>query len=139
MARRVVDGDLSAVRAGAGWPHGDSLHGLRLAVELGGDAGWFVTLDGLVIGECGTRGGPDPDGAVEIGYGLAPPWRGRGYGRELVAALSAWLLDRHGAARAVVAQAHVDNLPSRRALERAGFALQRVEPPYVRYALRRRT
>lgn len=137
VGRRVVDGDLSVVRAGAGWPHEDSLDGLRFAMELGGDAGWFVTLGGLVIGECATKGGPDPDGAVEIGYGLAAPWRGRGYGRELVAGLSAWLLDRSGVACVVVAEARADNLPSRRALERAGFTLERVEPPHVWYALRR--
>ncbi len=76
-----------------------------------------MTLGGLLIGECGTKGGPDPDGTVEIGYGLAAPWCGRGYGRELVAGLSAWLLDRHGAAHTIVAEVRADNLPSPWALE----------------------
>ena len=61
--------------------------------------GWLVTLDDLVIGDCGAHGDPSPGGDVEIGYGLAEPYRGRGYGTELVTALSDWLLAQPGVKR----------------------------------------
>jgi len=134
LARAVVAGDLSALRPGEGWPHEDTLDGLRTAVEHGGAAGWFVTVDGVVVGDCGTHGGVDPDGDVEIGYGLARPYRGRGYGTELVAGLTSWLLGRPGVRRVVARRVLADNLPSRRALERNGFVLELVEPGRVGYA-----
>jgi hypothetical protein len=71
-ARAIVSGDLSGLRVGAGWPHEDSLDGLRLAAEHGASC-WLVMRDGIVIGECGTHGPPDDRGDVEIGYGLAAP------------------------------------------------------------------
>jgi RimJ/RimL family protein N-acetyltransferase len=138
VARQIVDGDLSGVRPGAGWPHADTLDGLRLSIDSDADStGWFVTLhDGTVIGDCGWKGGPGPDGTAEIGYGLAEPYRGCGYGREAVQALVDWLLGR-GGLRRVVADAHVDNLPSRRVLERAGFTVTHVDGGQVHYARER--
>ena len=49
-AAAIVAGDLTGIAAGSGWPHADTLDGLR----MGG--GWLVTLDGVVIGDCGTHG-----------------------------------------------------------------------------------
>lgn len=129
VAEAVVAGDLSAVAAGAGWPHADSLDGLRLALEHGpadGGAalGWFVVLEGVVVGDCGVHGGVDADGTVEIGYGLAGPSRGRGLGTEVCRALTAWLLD-DPEVRRVVASAHAAGNPaSRRVLEKAGFTYE---------------
>ena len=56
-----------------------------------------------------------------IGYGLAAPYRGHGYGTELVRALSRWLLRQPGV-RHVVAQVEPDNAASRATLRRTGFA-----------------
>ena len=128
-AEAILRRDLSAVNAGEGWPHEDTLDGLRLA------PGWFVSLDGVVIGDCGTHGPADEHGGVEIGYGLAAPYRGRGYGGELVLALSQWVLRQPGVRR-VVTRVLVDNAPSRRALERAGFVLESDDGETVSYALR---
>ena len=127
-AEAILRGDLSAVNAGEGWPHEDTLDGLRLA------PGWFVSLDGVVIGDCGTHGPADEHGDVEIGYGLAEPYRGRGYGGELVLALSQWLLGRPDVRR-VVTRVLVGNVPSRRVLERAGFVLEGDDGETVSYAL----
>lgn len=134
-ARAIIGGDLSGVRAGSGWPHADTLDGLRMAVDNDAEPGWFVTLDDTVIGDCGTHGDPDGAGDIEIGYGLAAPYRGRGYGTELVDGLSRWLLDRPDVRRVVAREVLADNLPSRRALERAGFVLERAEDSRVWYAL----
>jgi len=117
-----------------GYPHADTLDGLRLAVEHDGggdgaaghdgpgDGGWFVTLaeDGRVIGDCGTLGWVDDTGCVEIGYGLAPAFRGRGLGTEAVRALADWVVGQPGV-RLVTASVEVGNVASRRLLERLGF------------------
>jgi RimJ/RimL family protein N-acetyltransferase len=64
----------------------------------------------------------DPDDATRatIGYTLAPEHRGHGYATEAVSALLAWLA-QHGVA-VVGADSLADNGPSRKILERLGFA-----------------
>ncbi len=118
---------------GRGWPHLDSPDLLR-SVGRGTAAGWLVTMDGTVIGECGSVDGVDARGDIEVSYGLAEPYRGLGYASELVPAFSGWLagsplIDR------VVAATGVDNTPSRHALDRAGFRLARLDARVACYTL----
>lgn len=129
LAVKLVGGELAAVVAGEGWPHEDTMDGLRTVLR--GAQAWLVTLDGVVIGDCG-RFGDD-----EIGYGLAAPYRGRGYGGELVAALSRHVLAQPGVKRVIACGVLADNVPSRRALRRAGFVETRDEGGTVDYALER--
>lgn len=136
LAEAVAQGDTSAVNAAEGWPHEDTLDGLKMALDHGHAPGWFATLDGVVIGDCGVHAEPDEEGVVEIGFGLAAPFRQRGYGSELVAGLSRWLLEQPGISR-VSARTLIDNRPSRRVLERAGFVLESTEEHYVSYTLDR--
>lgn len=77
--------------------------------------------DRRTIGGIGFKGRPDDDGAVEIGYGLAPSARGHGYATEAVAAL----LDLAAEQRLsrVIADTTLDNVASQRTLIRAGFRL----------------
>jgi RimJ/RimL family protein N-acetyltransferase len=126
-ARALLAGEDPGLPLAAGYPHPDTADALRMAVEhatADADLGWFVRLraDGRVIGDCGTKGWTDEDGRVEIGYGLAPPYRGRGFGTEAVAALVAWVRSQPGV-RAVTGEVEVGNLASRRLLERLGFEL----------------
>ena len=111
-----------------GYPHADTFDALRMFVENGttdDDGGWFVTLaDGRVIGDCGTLGWTDQQGRVEIGYGLAAPYRGRGYGTEAVRVLADWVAAQPGVT-AVTASVEVGNIASRRLLERLGFVPRR--------------
>jgi RimJ/RimL family protein N-acetyltransferase len=132
LAHAVVAGDLSQLAAGEGWPHEDTLDGLAMAVQHGTPF-WLVTLGGVVVGDCGTFGPPDADGAVEIGYGLAAPYRGRGHGSELVASLAEMLL-AEPTVRRVTAKVLLENVPSRRTLERSGFGVEQVGDEYVWYA-----
>ncbi len=137
-ARSLAAGDLSVVNAAPGWPHADSLDGLRISAEHAGtdDETPFLAVlveTGQVVGEGGWKGGPDGSGDAEIGYGLAAPFRGRGLGTELVALLAGWAAAQPGVRR-VTAHAMADNLPSRRALEANGFAVIGGRPPYVDYA-----
>ncbi|PNY80999.1 GNAT family N-acetyltransferase [Deinococcus koreensis] len=72
------------------------------------------------IGQIGTHAPPDDTGAVEIGYGLSPSARGRGYATEAVGALVQHL---HGQERirTVTAQTALGNRASERVLEKLGF------------------
>ncbi len=124
-ARAILAGDLSGLAAAGlaaadGWPHDDTADGLAMAVKAGYPAGWLVTAGGAVIGDCGTHGPVDETGSVEIGYGLAAPSRGQGYGSEAVAAVTEWLLSQPGV-RQLRAHTLTSNAPSCRVLEKAGF------------------
>jgi hypothetical protein len=92
-AATVLGGDLSALRHAAGWPHDDTLDALRVALaphdpSRSGSWCWDDRHR-----RCGTVGGIDPAGDVELGYGLAVEHRGFGYGAEVVTGLSS-LADR---------------------------------------------
>jgi RimJ/RimL family protein N-acetyltransferase len=125
-ARAVLAGDDPGLPLADGYPHADTFDALRMFVEHAtsdAEGGWFVTLaDGRVIGDCGTLGWADPQGHVEIGYGIAAPYRGKGYGTEAVRALADWVAAEPGVT-AVTAAVEVGNIASRRLLERLGFTL----------------
>jgi RimJ/RimL family protein N-acetyltransferase len=111
---------------------------MRLATAPGGGSlVWLVMVGEVVIGDCGTLGGVDDQGSIEVGYGLAAEHRGRGYGNELVRALSGWLLSQPGVGQVVARKVLADNVASRRALENAGFALELEEGGLLWYALHR--
>lgn len=84
--------------APAGWPESDGAveFGLDTLRERPDEAGWWLHLffdDGVLVGSGGFVGPPD-DGVVEIGYEIAPAFRGCGRAT--------------GAARALVATAHAE-------------------------------
>jgi RimJ/RimL family protein N-acetyltransferase len=92
--------------------------------------GWPTvdTADGVVVGDGGTHASP-AHGRVEIGYALAHSCRGRGLGRQLVAALVAEL----GTTLTLTARTDVDNLASQRCLVDAGFTLSDVHGRELNY------
>lgn len=115
----------AALPTAPGWPHSDTAAGLAHWAQ--GAWTWLIVDDdGRVAGECGVTGPPGVDGTVEIGYGLAGPSRGRGLGSQAVAALVAELATRPGVRR-IEARVDLDNTPSRRVLERAGFGLSELD------------
>jgi RimJ/RimL family protein N-acetyltransferase len=122
--------------AAPGWPHADTADALRPLAEHGGPGpahGTFlITVEDVLVGECGWLGGPADDGSVEIGYGLAGSARGRGLGTEAVGVLAAWAEQQPGVRR-ITADALVGNAASRRLLERLGFRADAEHPPYVTY------
>ena len=73
------------------------------------------------MGECAAKGPLIRGAPAEIGYGLAPRVRGRGYGRRMVAELVS-ILQGVGVSE-IRAQTSADNIASRRVLERAGFQI----------------
>jgi RimJ/RimL family protein N-acetyltransferase len=90
---------------------------LLLAIEAGG----------RLIGTVQARRSRDmlPPGVFEIGIGLAPEARGRGYGADAVSALTRSLFDDEGAVR-VQLGTDVGNAAMRRAAEKAGFRYEGV-------------
>ena len=127
--RALVEGGDPGMPLAEGYPHADSLDGMRLAVahttEDAALGGWFIVrvADGAVIGDLGTKGVVDERGRVEIGYGLSASFRRQGYGGEAVAALVWWLGTQPGV-HAVTAEVEVGNDASRRLLERLGFVVE---------------
>jgi RimJ/RimL family protein N-acetyltransferase len=89
---------------------------------------------GLVMGGVGFYGGPDPDGRINVGYGIAEDFRRRGLTTEALVALIE-LAASDIRVTCVVADTTVDNPGSRRVLEKAGFALDRTEGAQVFYLL----
>lgn len=64
--------------------------------------------------------GPPADGAVEIGYGVAPAFEARGYTTEAAGALCRWALAQPGVAR-VVAETEKGSGASERVLQKLGM------------------
>ena len=136
-AAAIVVGELSGLTCAPGWPTADTpdaLLGFVAAGDRTAYGGWLITRrsDGAVVGDCGWRGGPDINGDVEIGYGLAAPSRRQGIATEAIGALVTWIEEQPGVRR-IVAEVLEDNVASRRLLERLGFTYSHPVPPHVWY------
>ena len=118
----IASGDVAGLGAADGWPQAGTKNGVTLAIEHGHPAGWLVRCSGRVIGDCGIHAPVDDAGCVEIGYGLAGPFRGQGFGTEVVLAISDWLLAQP-IVSTVRARTQSSNAASRRVLEKAGFTM----------------
>ena len=94
---------------------------LRQLSGTQGCAVWMVVADDEVVGLCSYKGPPSPDGAVEIGYGIALSRQAHGHGRRAVALLVAAAAADPMVAR-ITAETASDNIASERVLEHAGFA-----------------
>lgn len=132
-ARALAAGDYSGVTAGPSWPTSATPIVAGRAAADPGALTWLIVREGAVIGECGIKHAPDPDGAAEIGYGVGAAWQANGYGTEAVGGLVDWLTAQP-ACRRLVAEVHQANVPSRRLLERLGFTVDELAAPYVWYS-----
>jgi len=73
-----------------------------------------------VVGDIGFRGPPDDGGTIELGYGVIPSRRRRGYATEAAGVLVRWARSQPSV-DVVVAGCDPNNVPSIRTLERVGF------------------
>ena len=81
---------------------------------------WTIARkDGVPVGDLCFKGF-NPDGSVEIGYGILEEHRGRGYATEAVSAAVGWALSQEGVSR-VEAETGQENRASQRILEKCGF------------------
>ena len=133
--RRDEAGALLGARLPDGWPDDHDERFLRLRVEQMRDDAeaqkWLVRalvlrVDGSpMIGHAGFHGPPGVNGlkkpaVVEIGYGVFPPFRGRGYATEAAAALIGWARPQPGV-DGFVASVAPDNDPSLAIVRKLGF------------------
>jgi ribosomal-protein-alanine N-acetyltransferase len=83
--------------------------------------GIVLVDDQIVIGLCGYKGPPDKDGAVEIAYGVAPSYQGKGYATQAALELvsRAFSSSQVRLVRAHTLPAHNS---STRVLSKCGFA-----------------
>ncbi len=73
----------------------------------------------LIVGGIGFHGGPDDNGRVEIGYGIVPSQRRKGYATQ---ALRLFVEHARGlGATTLIAQTELENEPSMRVLTRVDF------------------
>lgn len=84
--------------------------------------GWGVWLvidkeNNKIIGDIGFKGKPNSESTVEVGYGISPLARGKGYATEAVEELIDWAFTFNSVNR-VVAECLIDNIPSIRVLEK---------------------
>lgn len=138
LARAVVSGRISDLRVGSGWPHPDTADAMAMALTADAGPSWVIILGGVVIGDCGAFSWPDEDGVVEIGYGLAEPLRGHGYATETAEAMCRWLFSEARAKAIIATDVDVDNVASRRVLDKLGFAEIDQNERHVSYRLERR-
>jgi len=131
---------------GFGWPPANGLRDFYMSKEVSPE--WLAQLrtatvadvwmhgfgvlhvaTGEVIGAGGFKGPPGADGAVEIAYGIAPEYQGKGYATEVAAGLVDFAM-KGGQVR--IARAHT--LPEKNASTRVlgkcgfGFAGEVVDP-----------
>ncbi len=105
---------------------------------------WYLVLRNqegkpeTLVGTCGYKGKPLPDGTVEIGYSVLAEYQGKGFASEAARAL----VDRafsYPKVTRVIAETYPELLPSVRVLEKNGFILigDGSEPGVIRFELSR--
>lgn len=77
-----------------------------------------------IIGGFDFKGPADAEGTVEVGYGIQPVHRGRGYMAEALQEAVTWALS-HPQVSAVLAETEGSNPASHRVLEKVGFVRHR--------------
>jgi RimJ/RimL family protein N-acetyltransferase len=138
QARAIANGERRDAWA-EGYPIDDERDVARLLLASGHEQieaiGIRQIVDretGLVTGGIGFFGGPDDDGVINVGYGVAPEARNRGYAAEALAAVLD-VVRADARITRVHADTTIDNVASVRVLEKAGFALTRLDGPTVHY------
>lgn len=106
----------------------DAYEWLRLSERrwAAGEAAVFAIADagrGEYLGGIELRGGPWPVG--DVGYGVHPAARGRGLATRALLLVARWGLEELGLVRVEVI-VDVDNVPSQRVAEKAGFVREGV-------------
>jgi RimJ/RimL family protein N-acetyltransferase len=135
LAGRTADAEtLIGGRLADGWPDGDEGYfRLRLG-QMQGDPSlrrWIVRALVLrdsreVVGHAGFHGPPGVNGkkdpaAVEVGYKVFEPFRGRGLAAEAAQALMDWAREEHGVRRFILSIAPTND-PSLAIAAKLGFA-----------------
>jgi RimJ/RimL family protein N-acetyltransferase len=82
-----------------------------------------VTAEPFGAGLAGFKGYPDEEGKTEIGYGIDPRVRGKGYTTEAVRRLIAWAFEEPACQCVFALNVDRSNLASQRVLAKAGMSM----------------
>lgn len=139
---------LLAVEVPPSWPNPDSAVLLPLLAEALRDeperAAWRRLViereTRRLIGDLGATDPPTPLGVFELGYGIIPEARGRGFATEAARGFVDWAARQPGV-RVALAETRADHVTSQAVLRRVGFeqagrGVDPVEGPTVRWRLR---
>lgn len=127
-------GELYGVGIPEGWPSAELRDAFPIFVrqlerepKSFGWGNWLAIQPGeqMLVGDVGFKGRPDRTGSVEIGYGIAPVYRRRGYALEAARGLLKWAFG-HPEVKRVTAECDKDNTASIRVLE--GLGMVRLHP-----------
>ncbi|MDQ0427523.1 ribosomal-protein-alanine N-acetyltransferase [Planomicrobium stackebrandtii] len=90
--------------------------------SMDGWGSWLVLRksDGVILGDAGFKGKPNPENQVEIGYGFLESYWGMGYATEAVEGLLDWAF-KANVVEKVVAETDRNNSGSIRVLKKAGM------------------
>jgi len=96
----------------------------RLQDEPGETMWWNYLIihreDARLVGSCGFKGPPEPNGSVEIGYEIADAYQGQGLATESARALTEWAVRQSGV-KNVVACTLAEENASVRILRKLGY------------------
>ena len=126
------------------WPENELKEAFPVFEELlkeNGNDGFNLWLviekkNNQIIGSVGYIGKPD-DGNVEIGFGIIPSKRGKGFCSESVEALIKWGLS-HNEVHRIIAKCDKSNIASRKILEKTGFEYLGEKDDLLRWKLENR-
>jgi ribosomal-protein-alanine N-acetyltransferase len=143
--RRAAEGMLGAAIP-YGWPDPElagllDIYGALVAEEPGrlGYGPWAIVArdEALVVGSAGFMGKLPQNGQpIELGYGVLPEQRNRGYATEATRALVEWALSQVAVER-VIARCDPANVPSVRVLEKIGLSCHGEEGGLLLWEARR--
>ena len=119
---------------------------LKENADASGWGPWYLVLRNnegkpeTLVGTCGYKGKPLPDGTVEIGYSILAEYQRKGYATEAAKAL----IDRafsYPEVNRVIAETFPELLPSIRVLEKNGFVLIGTgsDPGVIHFELKKET
>ena len=110
---------------------------LSQSPDMAGRFCWFIVekTQDIVIGSIGFKAEPDKDGIVEIGFGIDPVFRQKGYATEAVKGLISWALSQNDIQK-VIAECEPNNKSSVRVLEKAGMQKTSIENNIIKWEIR---
>jgi ribosomal-protein-alanine N-acetyltransferase len=135
--------ELIGVQVSEGWPAEElkevAPYFIKLLSEspdMEGRLCWFIVEkdQDFVIGSIGFKAEPNKDSIVEIGFGIDPVFRQKGYATEAVKGLAGWALSQNDIQK-VIAECEPDNTPSVRVLEKAGMQKTSIENDMIKWEI----
>ena len=133
--------ELIGVQVPEGWPAEELkevapyfIKILSESPDMAGKLCWFIVEkeQNIIIGSIGFKAKPDENGTVEIGFGIDPAFRLKGYATEAVKGLTGWALSQNDIQK-ITAECEPDNKPSVRVLEKAGMQKTSIEDNMIKW------